>query len=64
MFDCIAGVSTIGWMECYVCMYDLEVVRRVVVIQHSTYEHMDVGGAHIDVSIRMIRLSIRRYKTI
>ena len=57
--DCLivfVGVSTIGWMEHYVCMYDLEVVRRVVVIHHSTYGHMDVGGAHIDVSIRMIRL--------
>lgn len=52
----IAGDSTIGWIERYVRVYDLEIVRRVVVIHHSTYGYKEIGGTRIDVSIMMIRL--------
>ncbi|MCO5554592.1 hypothetical protein L7F22_008123 [Adiantum nelumboides] len=40
----MAGDCIIGWIERYVRVYDLEIVRQVVVIHHSTYGFKEIGG--------------------
>ncbi|KAI5084286.1 hypothetical protein GOP47_0000455, partial [Adiantum capillus-veneris] len=50
----MAGDFTIGWIERYVRVYNLEIVRRVVVIHHSTYGFKEIGGIRIDCSTSMI----------
>ncbi|MCO5613200.1 hypothetical protein L7F22_067476 [Adiantum nelumboides] len=57
----MVGDFTIGWIERYVCVYDLEIVRRdLVVIHHSTYGFKEICGICTDCSMSMLFMVRRR----